>query len=83
MSGRLVLRAVLDAHPGTAVTYLPRRADVVRHALSLAHPGDILLTLGAGDLTTVPDEWLGLVPAPDATVTASAAGSRRTTGGTP
>ena len=39
---RLVLRAVLDAHPGTAVMYLPRRADVVRHALSLAHPGDIL-----------------------------------------
>ena len=63
VSGRLVLRAVLDAHPGTAVTYLPRRVDVVRHALSLARPGDILLTLGAGDLTTVPDEWLELAPA--------------------
>ncbi|HZP29976.1 MAG TPA: UDP-N-acetylmuramate--L-alanine ligase [Acidimicrobiia bacterium] len=58
VSGRLVLRAVLDAHPDTAVTYLPRRADVVRHALALARPGDVLLTLGAGDLTTVPDEWL-------------------------
>jgi UDP-N-acetylmuramate--alanine ligase len=58
VSGRLVLRAVLDAHPDTTVTYLPRRADVVRHALALARPGDVLLTLGAGDLTTVPDEWL-------------------------
>jgi UDP-N-acetylmuramate-alanine ligase len=31
---------------------------VVHHALRLARPGDVVLTLGAGDLTTVPDEWL-------------------------
>jgi UDP-N-acetylmuramate--alanine ligase len=58
VSGRLVLRAVLDAHPDAALTYLPRRADLVQHALRGAGPGDIVLTLGAGDLTTVPDEWL-------------------------
>ncbi|HSO94452.1 MAG TPA: UDP-N-acetylmuramate--L-alanine ligase [Acidimicrobiia bacterium] len=58
VSGRLVLRAVLDAHPAQPLTYLPRRDDIVAHALELARPGDVLLTLGAGDLTTVPDEWL-------------------------
>jgi UDP-N-acetylmuramate--alanine ligase len=58
VSGRLVLRAVLDAHPEQPLTYLPRRADVVHHALDLTRPGDVVLTLGAGDLTTVPDEWL-------------------------
>ena len=58
VSGRLVLRAVLDAHPDTALTYLPRRADLVEHVLRNAGPGDVVLTLGAGDLTTVPDEWL-------------------------
>jgi UDP-N-acetylmuramate--alanine ligase len=58
VSGRLVLRAVLDAHPGQAVTYLPRRADLVAHVPRLARPGDVVLTLGAGDLTTAPDEWL-------------------------
>jgi UDP-N-acetylmuramate--alanine ligase len=58
VSGRLVLRAVLDAHPSTPVTYLPRHADVVAHTMRLARAGDIVLTLGAGDLTTVPDEWL-------------------------
>ena len=63
MSGRLVLRAVLDAHPETAVTYLPRRTDLVHHALRGARPGDVVLTLGAGDLTTVPDEWLALAGA--------------------
>jgi UDP-N-acetylmuramate--alanine ligase len=58
VSGRLILGAVLDAHPALPVVYLPRRADVVQHALRLARPGDVVLTLGAGDLTTVPDEWL-------------------------
>jgi UDP-N-acetylmuramate--alanine ligase len=58
ISGRLILGAVLDAHPALPVVYLPRRTDVVQHALRLARPGDVVLTLGAGDLTTVPDEWL-------------------------
>jgi UDP-N-acetylmuramate--alanine ligase len=58
ISGRLVLRAVLDAHPQLPVTYLPRRADLVDGVLRLARPGDVVLTLGAGDLTTLPDEWV-------------------------
>jgi UDP-N-acetylmuramate--alanine ligase len=58
VSGRLVLRAVLDAHPSASVTYLPRHADVVAHTLRLARDGDVVLTLGAGDLTTAPDAWL-------------------------
>jgi UDP-N-acetylmuramate--alanine ligase len=58
VSGRLLVQAVLDAHPATPVTYLPKRADVVRHGLDRTRPGDLVLTLGAGDLTTVPDEWL-------------------------
>ena len=58
VSGRLILGAVLDANPALPVVYLPRRVDVVQHALRLARPGDVVLTLGAGDLTTVPDEWL-------------------------
>jgi UDP-N-acetylmuramate--alanine ligase len=62
VSGRLVLRAVLDAHPEQSVTYLPRRADLVAHVPRLARPGDVVLTLGAGDLTTAPDEWLAPRP---------------------
>ena len=58
VSGRLVLRAVLDAHPDLPVVYLPRRADLVTHVPKLARAGDVVLTLGAGDLTTAPDEWL-------------------------
>lgn len=58
VTGRLVLRAVLDAHPDLPVTYLPHRAELVAHVPRYARAGDLVLTLGAGDLTTVPDEWV-------------------------
>lgn len=59
VSGRLLVQSVLDAHPALPVTYLPRHADVVSHALNLTRSGDVVLTLGAGDINTVLDEWLG------------------------
>ena len=59
VSGRLIVRAVLDAHPSASVVYLPHRSDVVEIVPGLTRPGDVVLTLGAGDLTTVPDVWLG------------------------
>jgi UDP-N-acetylmuramate--alanine ligase len=62
VSGRLVLQAVLDAHPEQHVVYLPHRADLLRHVPALARAGDVVLTLGAGDLTTAPDEWLSGTP---------------------
>lgn len=58
VSGRLVLRAVLDARPSTDVTYLPRHSDLAAQVPRIARPGDLVLTLGAGDLTSLPDEWL-------------------------
>jgi UDP-N-acetylmuramate--alanine ligase len=64
VSGRLLVRAVLDAHPAMAVSYLPRRADLLPVPRRLAREGDLVLTLGAGDLTTLPDEWLALDAAP-------------------
>jgi UDP-N-acetylmuramate--alanine ligase len=59
VSGRLVLNAVLDRHPNLAVAYLPRRADLRDVPARMARRGDLVLTLGAGDLTTMPDVWLG------------------------
>jgi UDP-N-acetylmuramate--alanine ligase len=60
VSGRLLVRAVLDRHPAAPVSYLPRRADLLDVPKRLARAGDLVLTLGAGDLTTLPDEWLAL-----------------------
>src|SRR5262249_30101070 len=58
VTGHLVLRAVLDAHPDASVVYLPRPAAGAVQAPRLARPGDVVVTLGAGDLTNVPDVWL-------------------------
>ncbi len=60
VSGQVILRAVLDRHPALPVAYLPRHADLVAVPARYARAGDLVLTLGAGDLTTMPDVWLGV-----------------------
>ncbi|HEX7094583.1 MAG TPA: UDP-N-acetylmuramate--L-alanine ligase [Acidimicrobiales bacterium] len=56
VTGRLVVNAVLDAHPWHRVAYLPRRGDLVTYLRNELRPGDLCLTLGAGDITSLPDE---------------------------
>jgi UDP-N-acetylmuramate--alanine ligase len=61
VTGKLIVNAVLDAHPWRRVAYLPRHDDVVAFLRAELRSGDLCLTLGAGDLTTLPDELLGLL----------------------
>jgi UDP-N-acetylmuramate--alanine ligase len=58
VSGKLIVDAVLDAHPRARVAWLPERDALRRWLVSELRPGDLCLTLGAGDLTTLPDELL-------------------------
>jgi UDP-N-acetylmuramate--alanine ligase len=58
VTGKLIVDAVLDAHPRSRVAWLPEREGLRRWLLSELRPGDLCLTLGAGDLTTLPDELL-------------------------
>jgi UDP-N-acetylmuramate--alanine ligase len=58
ISGELVANAVRAAHPEAHVEYVPDRADLVARLRELLRPGDLCLTLGAGDLTTLPSELL-------------------------
>jgi UDP-N-acetylmuramate--alanine ligase len=58
VTGELVYRAVRAARPGADVRYVPTLDQVVGELLSLLRPGDLCLTLGAGDLTTVPGRLL-------------------------
>ena len=67
VSGKAVVDAVLAEDPRRPVAYLPRREDLVAYLVSRLRPGDLCLTLGAGDLTTLPDELqaaLGSRPGP-------------------
>jgi UDP-N-acetylmuramate--alanine ligase len=58
VSGRLVAQAVADRHPDLDVTYVEGRSNLAELPDREARPGDVVLTLGAGDLTTMPDLWL-------------------------
>ena len=55
VTSKIVLDAVLDAHPWSSVTWLPRLDEVADWLVGRLRPGDLCLTLGAGDLTSVPD----------------------------
>lgn len=57
VSGRLVLQAVCEARPSARVLYLPKRSDLLERLPKLTRPGDLVVTLGAGDVTSLPDEW--------------------------
>jgi len=55
VTGKLVVDAVLDAHGRQPLAYMPTLDDVTAYLAARLRPGDLCLTLGAGDLTTVPD----------------------------
>ncbi len=58
VTGHLVLNAVLDAHPELPVAYFPHRAELVKVIPGYARAGDLVLTLGGGDITTLADDLL-------------------------
>ena len=53
VSGKLVVDALLDAHPWAEVAWLPTLDDVLHWLSATLRPGDLCLTLGAGDLTSL------------------------------
>jgi UDP-N-acetylmuramate--alanine ligase len=53
VTGKTVLDAILDCRPRTRAAYFPHRADVERFVTSEARPGDLVLTMGAGDVTAI------------------------------
>jgi UDP-N-acetylmuramate--alanine ligase len=63
VSGRLIVEAVEAAHPAASVSYVPRRSDLVSHLLAQLRPGDLCVTLSAGDLTSLPDDLLAALEA--------------------
>ena len=58
VTGKLVVEALAESVPGRRVVYMPRRSDVAGFLAGEVRPGDLVLTLGAGDITMVADETL-------------------------
>jgi UDP-N-acetylmuramate--alanine ligase len=58
ITGRLVVNAVLDAHPTTRVVWLPRRTDLVEFLAREVRAGDVCISMGCGDIAALPSEVL-------------------------
>ena len=58
VTGKLISDAVCASIPGRSVVYLPHRSDVLTYLGTTVRPGDLVLTLGAGDITSYGDELL-------------------------
>jgi UDP-N-acetylmuramate--alanine ligase len=59
ITGRTVFDAVDAARPGRHQHYCETRPELVALLENILAPGDLVLTMNAGDLTTLPDEMLG------------------------
>ncbi|MGH8997456.1 MAG: glutamate ligase domain-containing protein, partial [Acidimicrobiales bacterium] len=58
VSGRLVADAVRRAQPDKPIVYVAGRTELGDRVAELLRAGDLCCTLGAGDLTSLPDELL-------------------------
>ncbi len=58
VTGKLVVNAVLDAHPRAAVVWLPRRHELVEYLARTLRPGDVSISMGCGDVASLPGEVL-------------------------
>ena len=58
VSGKLISDAVCAQLPGRPVAYLPHRAELVAYLTNAVRAGDAVLTMGAGDVTSLGEELL-------------------------
>jgi UDP-N-acetylmuramate--alanine ligase len=63
VSGKTLLTAVLESHPRTEAAFLPHRTDVVPYIVAAVGRGDLVLTMGAGDVTALGPEILAALSA--------------------
>jgi UDP-N-acetylmuramate--alanine ligase len=58
VTGQLVVEAIAADRPDQAVVYLPDRHTLATDLAEVLQPGDLCLSLGAGDITGLADEVL-------------------------
>ncbi len=56
VTGKLVVNAVLDAHPTTRLAWMPRRGDLIDYLAKELRDGDVCISMGCGDIATLPEE---------------------------
>ena len=61
VSGKLIVDSILGYKKNKPVAYLPRLGSIVEYLRRTAVPGDLVLTLGAGDVHRVGERFLDAV----------------------
>jgi UDP-N-acetylmuramate--alanine ligase len=56
VSGKTIVDELLRAHPRARLAYFPHRSVTASFVAERARPGDMVLTMGAGDVTTIGPE---------------------------
>jgi UDP-N-acetylmuramate--alanine ligase len=56
ISGKLLVDKILARSPASRLTYIPSKLDVQEYLLPRLRPGDLVLTMGAGDIHLVGSE---------------------------
>lgn len=58
VTGKLVVNAVLDRNPRSRVVWLPRRSDLIDFVARELRSGDVCISMGCGDIASLPAEVL-------------------------
>lgn len=58
ITGKLIVNAVTEANPDLRVIWLPNRADLVQFVAAEARSGDVVISMGCGDIASFPSEVL-------------------------
>ncbi|HEX4978600.1 MAG TPA: UDP-N-acetylmuramate--L-alanine ligase [Acidimicrobiales bacterium] len=58
VTGSLIVDAIHAADPGREVVWVPHRSELGARLRALLRPGDLCITLGAGDVNAIHDELL-------------------------
>ncbi len=58
ITGKLIVNAVAEAHPELRVVWLPSRSDLVSFVAGEARAGDVVISMGCGDIASFPSEVL-------------------------
>lgn len=58
VTGKLVVNAVCEAHPEQRVVWIPNRADLIAYLAGELRDGDVCISMGCGDVASLPDEVL-------------------------
>src|SRR5660398_205052 len=58
VSGKLIVESMLELSPRADVAYIPRLSRVDAYLREIVQPGDLVLTMGAGDVHSVGEHFL-------------------------